>query len=456
MTPTSRLPALLLCTLHALAGCGTGADSAPPPGSSAAEVPAASSSGAAAERAAGAATPTDTPGVMPAAPPEQAGPVVDLLRAVPTELAVSSVYRDRADDIDRLVDGDLTTAWNSRSDDLVGAWVELRIPADATVTGVALTAGFTKPGGPTDLFTGNHRVRKVRVSRDGQALAELDLDVDSAQLQEFPLAGGGGVYRVEVLETVPGSRSGWREVCISELRLLGRAPSATPERRVPRTAVGALPAPRAAEAVDRAALAVEARTHMTQFLRAWSAAARDYGELPLNSGEPERRDADEARLLRTRQSLLRGVAALVDPVDALAADGARIAARGAALDPSLALAALSRVAEETGDPALRCDWGRMQARVHIAGLLAHLASDDNASESYYDPTAEGERDRRAMAQRSRAARPLRQLDASLRAGQAADASALAAHDLGDFDPSWTPLLTQLQTLATLCPGAPTE
>jgi hypothetical protein len=378
-----------------------------------------------------------------------------LLRAVSTELAVSSVYRDRADLIDRLVDGDMTTAWNSRSSDLVGAWVEARVPAEATVTSVALTVGFNKRDGETDLFLGNHRVSRVRVLRDGQELGQFDLDIANPELQEVAVQGPGGVYRVEVLSTVEGTRSSWREVCISELRVWGRAPEATPEARLPRMAVAELPPPRVVSAPDPSALAASARAPMTRFLRAWTDAGRRFAEAAVSSGEPELRDAEEARLLRTRARLIRDVAELVDPVDPRAADAARVSARGEAMDPTAALAAFARLAELSEDAGLRCDWARMHARAHISGLVAHLTRDDNASESYYDPTPEGDRDRHSMARRSRAVRPMRQLDAALRRGEAIDPSALDGHDLSAFDPNWTPLLAQLQEVTRLCaPASP--
>jgi len=176
-----------------------------------------------------------------APPPPDAEPV-DLLRAVPTAVAVSSAYRDSDAQAANLVDGDLETAWNSRTGELAGAWVALRVPADARVTAIEMTAGYTKVTERADLFTGNHRVARVRVTRGGETVAEAALDPESRQLQAVPIeGGGGGDFRVEIVELVAGSRDDWRETCISELRVLGHAPDAEPGRHAPRTAIGALP-----------------------------------------------------------------------------------------------------------------------------------------------------------------------------------------------------------------------
>jgi hypothetical protein len=139
---------------------------------------------------------------------------VDLLHAVQTELTVSSAHRDQP--VSALVDGKLGTAWNSASGGLVGAWVEVRLPTKAQVAAVVLTSGFTKRGRRVDLFTGNHRVAKVRVLHQGKTVGTYPLDTNTRRLQTLPVKGGGGVYRIEVVAVLPGSRPRWREVCISE------------------------------------------------------------------------------------------------------------------------------------------------------------------------------------------------------------------------------------------------
>jgi hypothetical protein len=197
------------------------------------------------------AAPPPSPEVAPAAVEEAPAPApivevapavaldeVDLLRAVPARVAVSSAYHDDATQVAHIADGDLTTAWNSRTGDLVGAWIELEVPADASVRAIAMTVGFTRTTDRSDLFLGNHRVSRVRVSRGAEVLGEHDLDTSSRALVEIPVGGAGGVLRVEVLATVPGTHADWRELCVSEIRVLGSAPGASAGTLTPTTSVG--------------------------------------------------------------------------------------------------------------------------------------------------------------------------------------------------------------------------
>jgi hypothetical protein len=83
----------------------------------------------------------------------------------------------------------------------------------------------------------NHRISRVRVLRDGRVLGEHPLDIAERGLQRIPVGGPGGDYRVEVLATAPGSKRAWREICISELRVVGEVrgplrPGAMPVVRV--------------------------------------------------------------------------------------------------------------------------------------------------------------------------------------------------------------------------------
>jgi hypothetical protein len=195
---------------------------------------------------------------------------VDLLRAVASDLAVSSTYRNQRSQADALIDGDLETAWNSRTGELTTSWIEVRLPASVHVTAIAMTAGFTHVSERgTDLFPGNHRVRRVRVLHDGVLASEHTLDVASRALQSVPVSGAGGVYRIEIVETEPGTRSDWREICVSELRVMGTDPGARPGLRVPRIGVGALPAPRVSTPPDRAAVGREHRQRVAAFERSW-------------------------------------------------------------------------------------------------------------------------------------------------------------------------------------------
>ncbi|MGF1467576.1 MAG: discoidin domain-containing protein [Sandaracinaceae bacterium] len=202
-------PLAVAASLIAVAGCGP---AAPRPSH-------ALPNGAGARSADGASTP------------------VDLLRAVPAEVVTSSAYHGRPRQVPRMVDGDLETAWNSGTDDLVGAWIEVRLPAEARVSAIALTAGFTRRRGDRDFFTENYRVTGVRVSRDGQDLGTFSVDPRSRGLQHLPVGGPGGVYRIEIASVLPGTRRDWREVCISELQVLGWAPDARRGAREPACAV---------------------------------------------------------------------------------------------------------------------------------------------------------------------------------------------------------------------------
>lgn len=149
----------------------------------------------------------------------------------------------------------------------MGAWIEARVPSVAAVSSIEMTVGFTRAG-ESDLFTGNHRVKKVRVLRDGTSLGEFTLDPASQNLQPLDVRGVGGVYRIQVLETQPGSRDDWRELCVSEIRVLGQANGAEGGTGTPEFSVGPLaalpPAPASAEAEAEAETGTEAAAALTE------------------------------------------------------------------------------------------------------------------------------------------------------------------------------------------------
>lgn len=305
---------------------------------------------------------------------------VNLLRSVSADLAVSSVYRNQAAQVERLVDGDLSTAWNSRSGELVGAWIEVRLPEEVSVTSLMLTAGFTREGGQTDLFTGNHRVSRVRVSRDGSELGVFPLDVDSRELQQIPVEGTGGIYRVEVVETVPGSRSNWREICLSELRVMGRGPTIHEGERLPRLAVGELPSPRPASGTaDRGEVTRLFEQRVRQFIHAWNTMERDRAELILNTGDE--RDEEAARLRATRRRTLRQLADFVAPVDEVASDRVRVAlAEGRDDDLDIPVAAFAAVVDWLDQDEIRCRWAIAHARIRMGREIGQLRSAINQAE----------------------------------------------------------------------------
>lgn len=326
----------------------------------------------------------------PAEVAEPEAPPVDLLQSVATDLAVSSAYRGQAAQLPRLVDGRLETAWNSESGDLSGAWIEVRLPASATVTSISMTAGFTHRTDRADLFTGNHRAARVRVLRDGAEVGAYALDVESRELQTLPVEGPGGVYRLEIVETHPGTNASWREICISELRVMGRAPDAREDERWPRFAIGQLPAPRGAEPPDRAAIAAAHRQQVISIERAW----RDYEVrahfLDNTTGVDESHDAELRELDRVRSGVLERAAAFVEPVDQAASDAlrrraatphgipvgigydhARLEKRG--MDLQAIAAGIEAVTELVGDDEARCRWARAHAGLRVL-RLEHAAT----------------------------------------------------------------------------------
>lgn len=146
---------------------------------------------------------------------------VNLLTHRTAIVNVGSTVTNRSIKPEHLVDGKLDTAWNSRTDDLVGAWIVVRLPADVKVQSIKLTVGFTKVDRKLgDLFVQNPRIKKVRVTH-AKTIVEKDLDITKRELQEIPIAGDGGDYRIEVLAVEMGSKKTWRETCISELEVWG-------------------------------------------------------------------------------------------------------------------------------------------------------------------------------------------------------------------------------------------
>jgi hypothetical protein len=324
---------------------------------------------------------TSQPDAGPAAEP--VAEPIDLLRALRTDVAVSSAYRDKQAQAVNLIDGDLETAWNSRTGDLVGAWIEVRLPEEASVTSIALTAGFTKRTAQSDLFTGNHRVSKVRVLHAAKELGVFPLDVESRELQTLPVEGAGGLYRIEVVEVVPGTKAQWREVCVSELRIMGRAPGATEGLRLPRVAVGAMPEPRPEPGTtDRAAVGDQLRKLVPWFATEWGAINDEEAFRGESSAlDDEDMMATSSWLLRRRQ-LFAKVAGLVELVDEVRADQLRLAsladppdewwALTDAGDHGLLMAGVGAVVDWLGDDDARCRWARASVKFSLGRVLGEF------------------------------------------------------------------------------------
>lgn len=175
-----------------------------------------------------------------AAAPAEAPSLVDLLHSVACVVAVSSKVDNPKDYPEHLVDGKNETAWNGKTGDLHG-FIAFRVPKVTRVKRIELTVGFVKTGPKGDLFTMNHRIEKVRLSREGKLVKEVDLDPDVRALQGFDVDEAGGDFELKVLSTRPGTEKKWQELTVSEFRVLGLANGA-PENpaHVPAMAIGDL------------------------------------------------------------------------------------------------------------------------------------------------------------------------------------------------------------------------
>jgi hypothetical protein len=168
---------------------------------------------------------------------------VNLLRMTDARVAVSSTVDNPRDFPGFLVDGSLDTAWQSRTGNLVGAWIAFLVPRDASVTRVEMTAGYSRVLDTVDLFAANYRITEVEVFRDEKTLGRFPLDADKRTLQLLPISGPGGEYRIVITKVTPGTERNWRELAVSELRVIGSPGAKLRELDEPlEVAVGALDA----------------------------------------------------------------------------------------------------------------------------------------------------------------------------------------------------------------------
>lgn len=175
--------------------------------------------------------PAQSPGPGSAAPAPlltramPSGPTIDLTHAVPITITVSSTVANPRIRPDHLVDGDLATAWNSRTDD-AHAWISILVPPGVVIREVRMTAGFTAKGpNGEDYFTMNRRIRAVNTTTDDGSTDHINFDVASRALQMIPVVSLNRV-RVTIGDTEPGSKPAWREVAVSELEVWGSPPPA--------------------------------------------------------------------------------------------------------------------------------------------------------------------------------------------------------------------------------------
>jgi hypothetical protein len=170
-----------------------------------------------------------------------AAPSANLLQSASATLAVSTVVDNPRDYAEHLIDGKMDTAWNGKTGQLVGGWIAFRVDDDAHVDAIEMTVGFNKRKDGLDLFTANHRIKRVRILKNQAALKEFTFEIAQRGMQTIPIQSSGGEYKVEVLETVAGTKLEWRELVVSEFRVLGRPGKARRKAEQPlRVSVGAL------------------------------------------------------------------------------------------------------------------------------------------------------------------------------------------------------------------------
>jgi hypothetical protein len=139
---------------------------------------------------------------------------------------------------EHLVDHNLQTAWNSATDDLVDAWIEVTVPDDAPISELRLTAGHTGTGPRgEDYFTMNPRLQRVTVTSGDTLVGRFPLDPAQRGLQTLAIQPPSSRLRLRVDAIVPGSKPAWREVAISELEAWGRPPAGFAPPAAPLTPV---------------------------------------------------------------------------------------------------------------------------------------------------------------------------------------------------------------------------
>lgn len=101
-----------------------------------------------------------------------------------------------------VLDGDLSTAWNSQTSDDEGRGEVLtfRFTEPVELTGIRFVNGYAKSN---DVFTANHRIRNLTVRTDEveQAVTLMDIAEEQEILFEFGLTSK---VEIEVAEIYPG------------------------------------------------------------------------------------------------------------------------------------------------------------------------------------------------------------------------------------------------------------
>lgn len=175
--------------------------------------------------------------VVDAATPDAASKaaLIDLTRGVPVEIMVSSQVQNPAILPKHLVDGDLNTAWNSKTNQLEGAWIDVDARDGSLISELRFTVGHTGHGKKgEDYFTMNPRIAKVAVYTNIDAqnevqLGEYKLDIANRGLQTVAFTPRHQV-RLEIVDIAPGSQKSWRETCVSELQAWGTPAKAVSDK----------------------------------------------------------------------------------------------------------------------------------------------------------------------------------------------------------------------------------
>lgn len=176
---------------------------------------------------------------------------VELLHAYASSITVSSHVMNRSIKPEHLVDKDMSTAWNSKTGELAGAWIDVRVTT-AQIQELRLTVGHTGTGPKgEDYFTMNPRITQVTILDGDTEVGTFPLDPDKRELQRIALPHPLKVVRLRVDAVVMGSKKTWKEVCVSELEAWGQPdPTAVPSHVTPIVSVFEPPLPPSAEMVQ--------------------------------------------------------------------------------------------------------------------------------------------------------------------------------------------------------------
>jgi len=163
---------------------------------------------------------------------------VELLHGVPSRVRVSSQVKNSAIAPKHLLDRDFNTAWNSRTGELEGTWIDISVEQGA-IHELRFTVGHTGVGPEgEDYFEMNPRIRTVSLLHAGGVVKMAALDTSVRTLQRIELPAPAADIRLRIDDVEMGSKAKWREVCISELEAWGTAPADALTPREPPIAVG--------------------------------------------------------------------------------------------------------------------------------------------------------------------------------------------------------------------------